>query len=427
MTIELLGENIEREYQLIKQIMEISNNIDSIETLALSNTKVDLNEKNLLLSSISPLLSQLKIINNAIPDILLNISFYPSLDKKELKKPAITAVKYQDISGENKQAVGIKKNEETIFIKNLTLGSSILKKINLKDSKTADNFENLNFFIGISNRFFRDLSLKLVEKGFFSSLKEDLRKITSPFLLNSYVAMMLFTVSLLTIFSVVLAGILLLFGASFLISFFVFILFPTIGFIAFYLYPSSQRKTLEKEINQELPFVTIYMAAIATSGIEPSKIFNVIIASNDYPFIRREIKKLNNLINFYGYDLVSALRNMSKLGPSERLSQLFNGLATTISSGGELTEFLNKHSESLLFDYRLEREKYTGIAETFMNIYISVVIAAPMIMMMLFVLMSITNFASGISVSSIGILMTLAIILLNLGFLFFLNLKQPKF
>jgi flagellar protein FlaJ len=116
------------------------------------------------------------------------------------------------------------------------------------------------------------------------------------------------------------------------------------------------------------------------------------------------------------------------MSPSDRLSQLFDGISTTITSGGELTTFLDKHSESLLFDYRLEREKYTHVAETFMNIYISVVIAAPMIMLMLFILMSLTSLGVGfLGPAAIGVLTVLVIVLLNIGFIVFLNMKQPKF
>ena len=135
-----------------------------------------------------------------------------------------------------------------------------------------------------------------------------------------------------------------------------------------------------------------------------------------------------NYINFYGYDLVSALRLASKHSPSERLGMLFNGLATTIRSGGELTEFLKKHADSLLFDYRLEREKYTKIAETFMDIYISILIAAPMILMILFILLSLTGYGSGFMTPALLSIAIISIIsVLNVGFLLFLNVKQPKF
>ena len=254
-----------------------------------------------------------------------------------------------------------------------------------------------------------------------------MRKITSPIIISSYLSLMLFCICLAFVFAILIAMFLLFFKASIVAVLLVVFLIPIIIFISFYIYPSSARKSLEKNINQELPFLTIYMSAIATSGIEPSKIFSIIAVSNDYPFTRREIKKLINYINFYGYDLVSALRQMAKNSPSERLALLFDGLSTTITSGGELTAFLNKHSETLLFDYRLEREKYTQVAETFMDIYISVVIAAPMMLMMLFVLMSVTGFNSFLTTQVLSVLMILIIALINIGFILFLNIKQPKF
>jgi hydrogenase/urease accessory protein HupE len=63
-----------------------------------------------------------------------------------------------------------------------------------------------------------------------------------------------------------------------------------------------------------------------------------------------------------------------------------------------------------------------------MDIYISIVIAAPMIMLMLFVIMAstgaLTNFL-GLSVPVLGFLIILGIAILNIGFLIFLKMKQP--
>ena len=81
-----------------------------------------------------------------------------------------------------------------------------------------------------------------------------------------------------------------------------------------------------------------------------------------------------------------------------------------------------------MFDFKLEREKYTKTSETFMDIYISVVIAAPMIFLMLFVIMGSTGATEtflGLSAGVLSFLIILAITLLNLGFLLFLRMKQP--
>ncbi|MEK6884177.1 MAG: hypothetical protein AABY22_31395, partial [Nanoarchaeota archaeon] len=81
----------------------------------------------------------------------------------------------------------------------------------------------------------------------------------------------------------------------------------------------------------------------------------------------------------------------------------------------------------LLFEYKLDRERRNKTAETFMDIYISVVIAAPMILMLLLIIIK----ASGLGGINLGIgpltLIILAIIsVINIIFLIILHLKQPK-
>jgi len=63
-----------------------------------------------------------------------------------------------------------------------------------------------------------------------------------------------------------------------------------------------------------------------------------------------------------------------------------------------------------------------------MDIYISIVIAAPMILLMLFVIMASTgmNFM-GLTPGVMSVLIILILIILNVMFLVFLRLKQPIF
>jgi pilus assembly protein TadC len=402
MTIKLLKNNVREEVKIADNIAFLISKESS------ENPKIEKKKSN----SINALLLKLKVINNAVPDLIKNISFYKPIGEKENENKELVEVKYKE-KNEGKN-LGIKKKDKMLFLKSLTASFS--------DEKN----ERRNYYAELSARFFKNLSFKLNERGYFNFLKEDLRKITSPYIITSYVSMMLLSV-VIGFFTAILLSLGLVIFKIWLGLLLIFAL-PAVIFLVFMLYPSSMRKSLEKNINQELPFLTIYLAAISTSAIEPSKIFSIIASSTDYPYARREIKKLVNYVNFYGYDFVNALKIVSKNSPSDRLSQLFDGLATTITSGGELTAFFSKHSETLLFDYRLEREKYTKTAETFMDIYISLIIAAPMILMMLFILMSITGFSSGIlSPGTLSLAVITMISLINIGFLLFLNLKQPKF
>jgi flagellar protein FlaJ len=214
----------------------------------------------------------------------------------------------------------------------------------------------------------------------------------------------------------------------FIKTFWIVIVIPLFTGLLMYFYPLSEGKNLGSKIDQELPFVSIHMSAIATSGIEPLSIFKIVLKSKEYRYTNIEFRKLMNLVNFHGLDLITAMKKTAQASPSPKLKELLNGFATTMSSGGDLHTFLSKHAESLLFDYRLGREKYTKTSETFMDIYISIAIAAPMILLMLFVIMgstgTLTSFM-GLSTEVLSFLIMLIISFLNIFFLIFLKVKQP--
>ena len=104
-----------------------------------------------------------------------------------------------------------------------------------------------------------------------------------------------------------------------------------------YFYPTLEKGSLAGKINQELPFATINMAAISGSLVDPTKIFSIIILTKEYPAIEKEFIKIINGINIHGYDLITVLRNSAYNSPSKKLADMFNGLATTINSGGDLS------------------------------------------------------------------------------------------
>jgi len=214
------------------------------------------------------------------------------------------------------------------------------------------------------------------------------------------------------------------FAQRFIKVFWIILIIPLATFIFMYLYPSMEKKSSKNKIDQELPFAAINMAAISQSMVEPSKIFSIIASTKEYPHLEKEFIKIINLTNIYGYDLVTALRSVSLNSPSTKLSDLLNGLATTITSGGNLQSFFEKRGQSLLFEYRLDREKSIKSSETFMDIYISVVIASPMILMLLLMIMKISGLGIALSSSMISLIMVLGVSMVNIMFLIFLHLRQ---
>ncbi|MCH7722051.1 MAG: type II secretion system F family protein [Bacteroidetes bacterium] len=188
-------------------------------------------------------------------------------------------------------------------------------------------------------------------------------------------------------------------------TFWILFAFPIGTFAFMYFYPTLEKESLERSIDQELPFATINMAAISGSLVDPTKIFSIIILTKEYPTLRKEFIEVLNGINILGKNLISVLRDNAYTSPSKKLANLFNGLATTINSGGELSKFFEERSKNLLFEYRIDQEKETRAAETFMDIYISVVIAAPMIFMLLIIMIQVSGLGISIGITTITLIM----------------------
>jgi len=169
------------------------------------------------------------------------------------------------------------------------------------------------------------------------------------------------------------------------------------------------------------------MAAIAGSDIEPTKIFEMVAKAQDYPNVGKEIQKILVQVQIYGYDLVTSLKNVAGRTPNKRLSELFSGLATNIATGGHLKTYLEKKAENFLIDYRLERQEYSALAGTFMDVYISILIAAPLVLMMLFIVMNVAGLSlGGLGINALLILSVFGIVVVNIIFLVVLNMKQPN-
>jgi len=420
-----LKENILKEKKVVNEMLSLSE--------VLEKTK-DIGEKRMISSQINALKISLRKINDEVLKDLENTSLVRPLQTKGYG--GVKKIK-QDVLGKKTKL----RNDNLLDFEKVTLKrlkkeeeeeeEKVSKQITKKPSKYVKN----------ANLIFSKYSTPLSKKKTFIPLKRNLIKSNLQFLSKSYISVIFFT-TLLSIFASIFIFIFFLFfnigaelpiitlakgniGARFLMFFWILFVIPIATFIVMYVYPSLEKKSLEIRINQELPFAAINMASISGSMIDPSKIFSIIITTKEYPYLEKEFTKLINEINVLGYDLVTALRNLAYNSPSKKLSDLFNGLATTITSGGNLPDFFEKRAQSLLFEYRLEREKYTKSSETFMDIYISVVIAAPMILMLLLMMMKISGLGISLSTSMISLVMVLGVSIVNVFFLTFLHLKQP--
>ena len=424
--MEKVKEGFELEKKIASEISSLSEDLKS-------STKEE--ERRIIIAQIKSLKDSLRRQGQKMLEAMENVSVSKPLTQEKIDFQA--PLPQKPLAEEKVEKIPMVKKEKMTALEKMAL-----KRMKRKEVKVVKKRERKpSTYVKMASKMFYNTSMRLLNKGRFDMLRRDLIKANLEFVPANYISVMFFT-TIVSFVVGIFATIFFLFfslvasppfivtveeslGQRFLMVFWIAFAIPALVFLFAYFYPAMEKKSIEGRINQELPFATIHMSSISNSLIEPSKMFGIILATGEYPFLEREFTKLLNEVNIYGYDLVTALRNMAFNSPSRRLADLYNGLATTINSGGDLPEFFDKRAQTLLFEHRLEREKQSKAAETFMDIYISVVIAAPMILMLLLMMMRISGLGISLSTNMITLVMVLGVSVMNIIFLAFLQLKQP--
>ncbi|MCR4323699.1 MAG: type II secretion system F family protein [Nanoarchaeota archaeon] len=414
---EDLKKNLEQERRILVDLRSIQASIE-----------YSLSDEQFYSSAIDSLLKQLKLLNKAIPELLKEgspINKFSDNNSQKEEKSKIIKLSYVSPSTKEKRYVTINEADKKEFLEKLKLSEGMIKGIkNAKKEESVASIQKPLFYAQISNKYFRRLSEKLVPQ--IGSMATDLKKANIRFLAPTYISMIIMSMFLAIIASALIFFALMIINPNNWIYFWVIVLLPSVTAMIFYTYPASEAKSVDKQINQEIPFATIHMAAIASSDIEPTKIFRIIAMSKEYIAIGKEARKIISQVEVYGYDLVTSLKNVASRTSNKQLSELLSGLATNISTGGSLKSYLEKKAENFLLDYKLERQNYSNLAETFMDVYISILIAAPLVLMMMFIVMNVAGLGlGGISITALLFISIAAVVVINIIFLIVLNFKQP--
>lgn len=414
--------------------------LQELNSVTLAYMKANADEKAILEKTSKALTDQLIMIYEPLEVLTQNITF-ERRKQAEIKKVKLAEIKIEEQVERITTAGGavyVGAGGKSKFLEELNLSEKELKEVKAKIfKKKVKPTEELavmakpSALAVVASSIFARTSANLTKAPLFKSVERDLRKANMPYMLSSYISI-IFLVTFIALFaSVALALIISAVTQFTLIAIarnvaIALVLTVIIFFIALS-YPANIAGAHRKKIETELPFAASHMAAIASSKVEPTKIFSIMAMTKEYKAFSAEIRKVVNQINVYGYDLTTALKNATKTSPSKRYADLLNGMITTVTSGGNLTMYLQEKSKSLLTDYRLSHERYTNVIGMYSDIYTALLIAAPLIFMLLLAIISIMG--STFLAMDIGTLANLGIIIiaaLNIIFLIFLKLTQPE-
>ena len=258
----------------------------------------------------------------------------------------------------------------------------------------------------VANVTVRKISLFMVNNfpQFFGYLYSALRAANVKVLSNTYVNIMI-----LVSLAVIVGVFFLLLIAFFIIghpliqvvlrSIIFSIMAGLLSATIFYVYPFMKIRDRRRKTTTNLPFAINHMSAVATSGVPPATMFELIAESGEYEEVGIEVKKVVDFTNIFGYDLLTAIRAVSATTPSVPFKKFLDGLVSAIETGGDLVAYLQEQAAEAELTYRLERQRYNETVSTYSDIYTGVLIAAPLFFI---AAMALVNMLGG-SIGGIGV------------------------
>ena len=170
------------------------------------------------------------------------------------------------------------------------------------------------------------------------------------------------------------------------------LIFGGISYLIFLLYPGIQAGERRRNIEATLPYAVNYVTAMSSAGITPDEVFRLLGQSKIYGESAVEARYVSRETDFFGKDLLDALRTVSQATPSERMREFMQGAVASISSGSNLTEYFRSKAHQYALENNQQQKTFLETLGLIAESYVTAMVAG---MLFLIILQSIMTLISG--------------------------------
>ncbi|MCX6698239.1 MAG: type II secretion system F family protein [Methanoregula sp.] len=175
---------------------------------------------------------------------------------------------------------------------------------------------------------------------------------------------------------------------KFVIIIIAFILGSYLGYIFILRFPGIEKKSRAIKINLTIHNAVAYMYAMRKGGAEMMVIFRSLSENaNIYGEVLLEFRQVVRDADFFGYDLVSAMRHLMETTPSEKLKTFLEDLLSVIESGGQMAEFFATRVRQYQEEARFEQKQFLNVLSLVAETYVTLFVAGPLFIIIIMVVM----------------------------------------
>lgn len=158
--------------------------------------------------------------------------------------------------------------------------------------------------------------------------------------------------------------------------------------IGFYLYPIIKANNLKRNLEDNLPFTTGYLAILAGAGVPPARMFHSLAKIDTATAISHEARTIARDVQLFGVDIITAMESASRRTPSEKFKELLEGFIATIHSGGDLAKYLTERSRQYMRLKRIALRRLGDTLGVLAEFYVVLLVAGPLILVVMLAVMA---------------------------------------
>jgi len=156
--------------------------------------------------------------------------------------------------------------------------------------------------------------------------------------------------------------------------------------------PGLEKSNRAIKINLTLHNAVAYMYAMRKGGAQLMVIFHSLSERADiYGEVALEFRQIVRDADFFGYDVVTAIRHLSETTPSEKLKNFLEDLLSVIDSGGNMEDFLSIRVRMYQEEARFEQKNFLNVLSLVAEGYVTLFVAGPLFLIIIMVVMGMTG------------------------------------
>jgi archaellum biogenesis protein FlaJ (TadC family) len=190
----------------------------------------------------------------------------------------------------------------------------------------------------------------------------------------------------------------------------------------FVLYPNYKENKDKLEIDKGLIYTISNMIILANCGFSVDRMFSRAADIEQNKSIKKLMTNLLADIKFRGYNLEQALERLIVRNPSQTFSEILRGISNASWTSGDLKDILSYHFRNIEQIQKDETENMINSLTVLSEIYVALMVIAPIMIIIMFTLISVLNGTN--PTSTISILNSITFILLpfvGVGFIVILD------